>query len=748
MKSMMKSTRRKKQILMSWLLTYCLVLLVTVVSMVITYSVSKDALAAENVRNNILLLGTVQTEFDEILQKMEQNAVYLSKENLVRDIAENCTTVDNKAIYRLQELKTALQTYNGAAQKAVDYYVYFGNIDKAVSSNDIMYSAELSEKYRFDINVGEWRNLISADTGNNLVPLKTKEGENRYLYVMHSYYTNQFGRSNVSLVYILSERDFNFMAEKKLAGMNFYLQKNNRCTELIRSFPVEEKILATDFEKAVFRELGGEYLYSACKSDIWNVKYVILCNEKTVFAGLGALKKVYLAISVVTLLLGLSMAYYFARKNYDSIEKISDSLSVYLGENDDISTLKGLSEFTVNMVKNYTKVVSEKMSEQENIQKEYIEKILHKNYVATETLQNEMRQSGLEFLSEKFAVMVVRIADSVHMLMNYNLFANLIREVCSLKHLVTVVEENGFIVCLINFCKGIDNRSLEADITEMKNAICSVAKNGSGVDMSFASSGIVEGVDKIYIAFAEAMSVMDYKMLHNENDILFLKDIQGLNTKTGAYYSSEREKELIRSLTAGHTEAAQKAVSDIIRSVSNDVQWIQIGYRCLGYDIFSSLMKAAGKMGDEAMRFMIDSNIKFEAETGKIRTGEQYIHLLNEIVFGLCAYADKKEAKSLEDMVMEHIRQNYMNYDLSLTSIAETFGFHPVYLSSSFKSQCGEGINSRIETVRLDKAFELLESGESVSKTAEKVGYGNVQTFSKSFKRKYGITPSSINQKK
>lgn len=265
-----------------------------------------------------------------------------------------------------------------------------------------------------------------------------------------------------------------------------------------------------------------------------------------------------------------------------------------------------------------------------------------------------------------------------------------------------MIEENGFIVCLINFCKEIDNYTLENDIVEMKNVICSVAKNGSYVNMSFASSGIVEGVDKIYIAFTEAMSVMDYKTMHNKNDILFLRDIQELNVSNGAYFSFDQEKDLIKTIVIGQTEVAQNIVSSIMQSVSLDIRLIHIGCKCVAYDIFSSMMKAAARMGNDAVQFMIDSNIKFDAETRKSLTREQYIKLLNQIVSELCSYADtdKNNAKSLEDLVMEHIYNNYTNYDLSLSSIAEALGFHPVYLSGSFKSQYGDGVNSRIEKVR------------------------------------------------
>lgn len=77
----MKKIKIKRKILVSWIFTYCLVLLVTVVSMFVTYYVSKDTVVKENVKNHTLLLDIIKTEFDEILQKIEKNVIYISDFN-------------------------------------------------------------------------------------------------------------------------------------------------------------------------------------------------------------------------------------------------------------------------------------------------------------------------------------------------------------------------------------------------------------------------------------------------------------------------------------------------------------------------------------------------------------------------------------------------------------------------------------------------------------------------------------------
>ena len=93
---------------------------------------------------------------------------------------------------------------------------------------------------------------------------------------------------------------------------------------------------------------------------------------------------------------------------------------------------------------------------------------------------------------------------------------------------------------------------------------------------------------------------------------------------------------------------------------------------------------------------------------------------------------------------MDYIAEHYGDYDLSLQKIADVLGMHPVYLSSSFKEQCGENISDRITKMRLTRSVELLRNGLTVNETAKSVGYINTRTFSDAFRRYYGQTPSKI----
>ena len=743
----MRRVNRKNRIFISWLLTYCVVLIVAFVAIFLTYNLTKRLVINENYRNNRLLMDVVRTESDRMFDSMEKTAIGIGQDEQVKQMAQNATYVDRTVRYELGRISSKLNAYADISGRANEFYLFFNALDMFATIDGNSDNLDLYNELKLDITYDEWRNYITTDTGNRLVSLKTQNGERRFLHVIKSYYTREYGISNVSLVYVLDENDFGFVSDNKIENLNFYLKKSEKENiSVYESFEIDDEHLKKDLSNGIFEQLDGGYLYSAASSDLWQMQYVILSHEDIVFAGLDKIHNIYVFISFLALIIGIFLAYYFARSNYNSIKKISDSVSLYISKEDDVSTLKGLSDFTVNMVKNYVKAVNDNTSKQERIKKELIRTLLHSNYNSAEELSEKMMVDKIEFSSDKFAVLLVQINSDVALFMNYNMYIKLIVDVCSMKHDATILDENGFVICLINFNEGIDSESLRLDLLEMKNSICNLSKNGRGADMKFASSNIIIGANNIHVAFSEAMAVMDYKIMSKNNEIFTLEDIQVFGENTGTYYTLEQEKSFINAIVSGRADLAKSIILGVVKSMSVDINMMRLGSKYLVCDIVSSMMKSATQIGTDAVKIMLENNLELDAKIKKLHTPEEYLEVFDEIINKLCSFVqnEKPSVNSLENMVMRVIYDNYTDYNLCLNSIAQELELHPVYLSSSFKSQYGEGISTRIERIRLEKAYELLIQGESVTSVAEKVGYGNTQTFSKAFKRKYGVTPSGI----
>ena len=101
-----------------------------------------------------------------------------------------------------------------------------------------------------------------------------------------------------------------------------------------------------------------------------------------------------------------------------------------------------------------------------------------------------------------------------------------------------------------------------------------------------------------------------------------------------------------------------------------------------------------------------------------------------------------KNSTDLAQRIAWYIQKNYAG-NLQMEELERQFFMSSSSLLLAFKKKKGMTITAYIESVRMEKAKELLKSGlYSVQATAEAVGYLDANYFCRAFKRYTGSTPS------
>lgn len=89
------------------------------------------------------------------------------------------------------------------------------------------------------------------------------------------------------------------------------------------------------------------------------------------------------------------------------------------------------------------------------------------------------------------------------------------------------------------------------------------------------------------------------------------------------------------------------------------------------------------------------------------------------------------------------IADNYASSELSLGSVAAYVGLNEKYFTTRFTKSAGMTFRDYVTELRLDRAKQLINTTDlRMYEISERIGYNNVEHFTRMFKKKYGISPS------
>jgi len=120
--------------------------------------------------------------------------------------------------------------------------------------------------------------------------------------------------------------------------------------------------------------------------------------------------------------------------------------------------------------------------------------------------------------------------------------------------------------------------------------------------------------------------------------------------------------------------------------------------------------------------------------------------VINDKMIKIYEKMDKNDVEIFED----YIEKNYMDADLSLVSMAQEFNYSIGYIGRYFKKIMGVNFADYLMRFRIKKATEILDAGDNIKikELANMVGYDNVNSFIRNFKKVNLIAPNQYRERK
>jgi AraC-like DNA-binding protein len=104
---------------------------------------------------------------------------------------------------------------------------------------------------------------------------------------------------------------------------------------------------------------------------------------------------------------------------------------------------------------------------------------------------------------------------------------------------------------------------------------------------------------------------------------------------------------------------------------------------------------------------------------------------------------NNKDKHQYTDRIISLIHAGYTNLDFSIQGVAEQLGITIASLSQYFKDNTGITITQYITDLKFNKAKQLLsENDKPLKDIISEIGYYDVSSFIRKFKKHFGITPN------
>ena len=309
--------------------------------------------------------------------------------------------------------------------------------------------------------------------------------------------------------------------------------------------------------------------------------------------------------------------------------------------------------------------------------------------------------------------------------------------------------EGGSIAVIINM-EGFDQNQSPKQIKSIFKEIQKAAESIFKSTISIGVSGVHIGGESIQNSIVEALDASSKKIFIGNNSILLWEKPREVEHKEYTYYYPYEKAEKIQNyLSVYDIEGISKELDEIEEEIQKHSDHISV----------ENVTMIFNQLAGSVIKFMMQHQIQI----GKVQGMKRDIYsvlsaaeTIQEMKAVLLNFSEKLvnyiiSERSIEtnnscysQRILEYLNEHYAE-DLLYEEVAEQIGISYSYLRRIVKEEAGKSVNDYINKIRVEKMKNLLlTTNDPIQQVAEKVGYHNIQSVTRYFRKFEGITPKEF----
>ena len=589
------------------------------------------------------------------------------------------------------------------------FFEEMGFTEEMVASIYTFYEAEGNFKESLVLHDGTYSQIH--------VVKKRKVNNRDYLVLMMSLDTNvlKMGLQDTNFEFYVADREDEVgqLAQQILASDADYVIKNDQLYLLRQSSIYSDIYYMVDVAYAPGIELQGQYVGAA------------------------------LLFSVITLI-GFMMALLITRNIYKPVGKVMSQFEDVEGDTrDEFAYLNKMTHEIIEANDNMKVTMGEHKID---LRTKFLRELVY-GLVAEDLMSEGLVTYKLENYNTLCRVVLIELRELESYRTDYlsEARATIRKNVTTILRSRLTLEGSDFELVEMNY----DSYALiigHWPIEELKSSLSRVLEAVEGneqVELVMSIGEEVKDYSLLAKSYDHASRIMDYKESYDKRAIVTMEDVVGNQRSDQFHYTLEIERELFNATINGSVEKIELIFQRITTSNFVDRQLNDQEKLGLVRSMMTTLRRIDQKMALETLRLYketFESSISNNDSTSETIMGE----LLEVYIKYALVSKEKTESKDdeISAMMIHYIEEHY-HEDISLEEAATHLNISAGYFCTIFKKHTGNNFKNYLNGYRVGQAKEILanEPEVKIKDLTLRLGYSNVNSFIRMFKKYEGVSP-------
>lgn len=709
---------------------------------------AQDALAANQKYCDELFTQYIYTAMDFILDRH-----YARLDNILtyRELTSNYENV-----MQALDMSESLQYFVDRNRMIHSSFFYIDGADYVVATNGGIVTLDTYE----DI---DWLQEIleqeSMPGGYWYTRSLGKENLLSYVYRSNSLYT----ASRVTVVINVYEEDMSKLVyDQELEnGAGYLVDGEGRIIVhsdeqyLYQDISNEiSEILEAQESQGIIEKGGRVYIYQ--KSQLYDWIYINDYDSEQIFHDSFEVFQLGLILTLIVIFLGVLLAVFCAWRIYQPVRKLVNEMkdmNLAEGLEESKNEMTYLSNALTQIKEREQKLASHLVKNEESVR----QKVIYELMQGEELHEEQMNMLERYFAYHHFIVCMILIDDEADYLANTNheerkvirsMVGQYMQEIFGASYHCDFVRYNQSAMGIVINFEDYDSARVSAEIREIMQRFQEYYREQTGYGCTIGISLVHNYVRGIYSCTQEAYQAAGRRLVEGKGRIHFATRSTEERIQTYEFY--QNEKHIMNYLEIGDLDKISQELEMVVRNIRELKNISEDNIMLVFYQMIGDILIYMNRHNYNVNQILQERQNNLYAVLAQFETLDEIKEYLETIMGRILVFqAQEKQEEGNSDysqQIIQYIKKYYQT-DIDFEQMAEQIGISYSYARKIMKAGTGKSLIEYLSLVRIGEAKRLLEEGTlSMAEIAEQVGYHNVQSLYRFFKKHEGISPNTYRE--